>query len=293
MTLHPLPSHREPTLPASHGQPDQHPGSHHRLVGFYFVLALILGAVDAILIKTVWNVILQDNEAISWAMAIVTAFGATLLAWTAGAWSAVGSIDRHRGHLLGAAAAAIVWVAVGAAMFWLRWETGTLTATGVNTEGATADNATTTHHILAIALIALYLMPGVLAALHGYETGNPVAARQRASHAQLQLLEAELRHLEARTHEMDLLLAQHHATKNSIDDDAKRATAQANALADELKAYARLRIAQALATPSGVESAPPHTNPTTQTTHNNTDNTDTDHDDDTDDDGQTPTIHAA
>ena len=85
---------------------------------------------------------------------------------------------------------------------------------------------------------------------------------------------------------MDLLLAQHHATKASIDDDAKRATAQANALADELKAYTRLRIAQALATPSGVESAPPHTNPTTQTA-DDTDRADTD------EDGQARTIHAA
>lgn len=278
--------------PSSYGRLDQDARSHRNEVRGLFVLAFVLGAVDAILIKTVWNVILADNELISWAMAIITAFGATLLAWTAGRWCAIGLIDHHRGHLVGAALAAIVWIVIGAAVSWLRWQTGALTSTTINVEGATTTStAQTLHHILAIALIALYLMPGITAALHGYETGNPIAARQRATHTQLQRLRAEVRHLEARAHEQDHLLTQHYNTKAGIDTEAALAKQQANALAEELKAYARVRIAEAIGEPTAVPSAPAQARPTPDTNDATPADIPSGHDDPDDKTGAS--IHAA
>ncbi|GGB81421.1 hypothetical protein N798_00215 [Knoellia flava TL1] len=245
--------------PATHGTPDQSPAQHARTSAFYFTTTVVLGTVDAILIKTVWNVVLKDNEIISWTMAILTALGASALAWTAGRFAAVGLTDRHRTHVVGAALAALTWAGLGAALFLLRWNAGALTGTTIRTEGAStaaADSATAIHHLLALCLIALYALPGVLATLHGWEAGNPVAARQRQAHTTLTRLTGELRHAEARLHELSALTTQHHNSKARVDDEAGLAHDQADALAAELKAYTRIRIAHALADPTGVPGPP-------------------------------------
>lgn len=239
--------------PSSHGSPDESPRAHARKVTFLVVLAVVIGAVDVILIVPIWNVILTQSAAVSWTMAVVTAIAAGLLAWSAGSAAAIGHIDRNLVHTLWAIVLAFVWVLLGAGISFLRWHTGDLTDTQIRTENTVLnDTANATHHILAVVLLALYLVPGALAAYHAYDLSNPVAQRARHSFATLTRLTHKLRHLEARAVEVEHLHAQHLGHHDRIDAGTHQAHSAADALADELKAYARERISLALQNPAHV-----------------------------------------
>ena len=255
------------TPPATHGTPDQTQEMHRRRTVTIVALALILGLADVILIKSTYNAILLTQEWISWVMGIVTAIGATVLAWTAGSYAAIALVHRNRSHAILATATGAAWALLGAGLFWLRWNAAELGQTEVVVEGqSTAGDAaaTQTHHVLAVVLITLYVMPGLIAFAHAFDLANPIAAFQRATHTRVTTLQTQLPHDEARATELTHLLERHHTELDQVPTNAQTAKNAAHDLATELKAYAAAETARQIGDPAAVPG-PTNTNTPTQT----------------------------
>lgn len=247
------------TPPASYAPVDQSPSQHRLHRNAMFVLALVLGVVDVVLIKSLFDAILLDQGWVSWLVATVIAFGATALAWSAGRSAAIAHTDQNRAHAIFAGLTGIAWVLLGVGLSWLRWHSAELTQTTVVVEGGSSagvDAATQTHHLLAVILGTLYLMVGALAATHAYDVSDPIAARQRASHERLTTLRSQLPHDEGRATEMAILLGRHRDELTRVDQRAQNAREAAQDLADELVAFAAAEVARHLGTPWAVQGDP-------------------------------------
>lgn len=255
------------TPPVTHGTADQTQAMHRRRTVAIVALALILGMADVILIKSTYNAILDELAWMSWVLALVTAIGATALAWSAGSYAAIALVHRNHSHAILASATGAAWALLGAGLFWLRWNAAELGQTEVLVEGqSTAGDAaaTQTHHVLAVVLITLYVMPGLLAFAHAFDLANPIAALQRATHARVTTLQTQLPHDEARATELTHLLERHHTELDHVPTNAQTAKNAAHDLATELKAYAAAETARQIGDPTAVPG-PTNTNTPTQT----------------------------
>lgn len=210
-----------------------------------------IALVDVIIIKTTWNQVLLDREFVSWLLAVFTALGGTAAMWTSGKLTAIVQVYPNRIKTMAAVLAAVAWAALGAGLFWLRWNAAKLAVTSVAVEGQTADDGGAhVHQLMAVVMITLYLVPGVLAWIDGYLLGNPIAAHQRRTAAKVRELDDRLHTTEAEATMVSRLLAMHADEIEQIEDRAREAKRANAALADELMAHARAEILRRLGDPA-------------------------------------------
>lgn len=230
------------------------------------VLVAAIALIDVIIIKTTWNQVLLEAEIVSWLLAIFTALGGAAAMWTSGKLTAITQVFPSPLKTTAAVAAALTWAALGAGLFWLRWNAAEFAVTSTAIEGQTSDDTGAhMHRLMAIIMISLYLVPGVLAWIDGYLLNNPIAAHQRRTAAKLADLDQTLHTTEAEATMVDRLVAMHTDEISLIDTRAAEATRANAALADELLAHARAEILRHLATPNagGITHPSDHPHPTT------------------------------
>jgi len=250
--------------PAVHAAVDQTGRAHTLGHITYLVMTVILAGIDVFLIVPVWDAVLLQSSSVSWGLALLTAIGATLLAWTAGLHAAVWHTYRHSDHAALAILVTVAWCALGVAISVLRWNSANFVDTTTITEGGStnsaADPTVSMHHLLAIVLIAMYLLPGTLAFAHAYMTSNPVAAQQRRTFKRLTALRADLPRHEARASELGHLLGRHYQVLATLDHDAMTERNAAEHLAEELRHRARAEAARHIGQPWAVPAPVPGTN---------------------------------
>lgn len=218
------------------------------------VAAVIVGAialVDVILIKTTWNQVLLEREIVSWLLAVLTALGGAALMWNSGSLTATTRIHPDPVRVAGSAATAAAWALMGAGLFWLRWNAAAISGAPVAVEGQVVDTSELdSHRLLAVVLIALYVMPGVLAWVDGYVLGNPVAAHQRRTYAELGHLFPLVADIEGETVKVARLVALHHDEIEQVPEQSATARAANAALAAELRALARDEMVRRIGDPA-------------------------------------------
>lgn len=230
---------------------DQTPRQHLRKVIIAGVMVAAIALVDVVLIKTTWNQILLEREIVSWLLAILTALGSAALMWNSGSLTATARVYPDRVRTVGAATAVLAWVSMGAGLFWLRWNAATLSGPALAVEGQLLDTSeANSHRVLAVVMIALYLMPGVLAWIDGYLLGNPVASHQRRTYAEFGALRTLAASLEGEALKVAGLVALHQQEINQVAEQSRVAHAANAALAAELRALARAEMVRRIGDPA-------------------------------------------
>jgi hypothetical protein len=252
----------ESARPGASSHVDESESSHRRRLRHAYLRVGVLSLTDAIIIKTTWNQVLLQAEIISWILAICTAIGGAALMWVSGALAAKAQLHPNRILLIVSGCAVLAWAALGAGLFWMRWNAAELAGDAVVLEGQVADDSSAqVHQLMAIVMIALYLLPGVLAWADGYTLSHPVEARQRRSYARLSDLTTRIARVEAEAVKVAQLL-QLHADEIALVTDRANQAKRANAsLAAELRAYARGEVLRRLGTPNAGDITHPDEQP--------------------------------
>lgn len=214
---------------------------------------LLVGVValsDVILIKSTWDVALQQPSWVSWTTAVMAALAGAALMWAAGhqvAWRRV-----YGGRGVAITALVLAWLALGAGLTYLRWTSGDLTTVVLDVEGAgvPTSGASDQHQVLALALLALFVAPGLLAFRDSADLHHPIAAEQRRSHEHLRRLRSQLEILEGEAVESDRLLTQAVVEAKNVLQRAEHSKRAQRALAEELKAHARAEILRQIGDPA-------------------------------------------
>lgn len=217
------------------------------------VLVMLVASIDVILIQTTWNRALGVEPWEAWVLAGVTALGASVLMWTAGHQFGEFRVYRLSANAWAAAAAVLVWCAVGFGLAWLRWHVPSKSAVQAMSEGGSVNPEPLTHgfdHTVAVVLIALYLCPGLLAFIDGLAFGHPIATLQRESHKRLLEVREELSRREGQAVLLSQLLARHCDEIALIDEQADYHRVSHAALARELKGHTRSEILRRIGDPS-------------------------------------------
>lgn len=216
-------------------------------------MAIVAGiaVIDVIIIKTTWNQILLDREILSWLLAIFSALGGAVAMWTSGKLTALHRVFPSRVKTVAAVLAVLAWAALGTGLFWLRWKAADLAEASATVEGQTAtENTSTTHQLMAIVMITLYLVPGILAWIDGYLLNNPIAAQQRRTFKNLNLITERLQQVESKATMVTHLVEMHQSEIAATSARAREANRANTALAAELMAFARAEILRRLGDPA-------------------------------------------
>ncbi|TDX03235.1 hypothetical protein [Kribbella sp. VKM Ac-2566] len=239
------------------------------------VRAVIIGIVaagDLAVIKSTLDLALNLREFYSWLVAIGLTLGAITLAMAAGRLYRR-STATGRSSTAVQIVVASAWAILGIALFVMRWRSGTFQVTTVTFGGAAPPQADQEkqEHLLALLLAGVYLATGVIAWLDGHHLTNDAAAGLRAARSQAANVakrQAALEGLVARLTEHTEI---HRHELVQVDAGAEQAVAELEALALELKAFARYQIAVHLGdpaatgvvrmdpVPSDADGAPPST----------------------------------
>jgi hypothetical protein len=241
---------RRPARPRySPGRVDESKRSFERRRALRMLLVAVLALTDVMLIKSTWDVVLLLDAWISWATAVLTALAGACLMWSAGHQAALRRAYGARRAAVGVLV--LAWLLVGTGLWFLRWSSGDLTTPTLDVEGgAGTGTGPDVHHVLALALLALYVAPGLLAFRDAADLGNPIAAHQRLSHASSDELSRRLEMLEGEVVQSNQLLARAGDEFQLIDVRAAHSKEAHQALAAELKAHARAEILRWIADPA-------------------------------------------
>lgn len=228
------------TSPDAPQPPDRPPAMAAGLYGERIaagLLALAIGgqAVDVMLAKGAFDIILNINETIDLAVAIAVSVIGAITALEAG-------IEMAAGHRVKAGVAGGGWAFIGIGMAYLRWNASALAST--DSGGTPAAD-----HVLAVLMLALYLAAGVTIAFSAAKLWHPDRRALRASRRTIAHKSRKLGPLEAVYTRVSLLLATSKQERTAYATQRDHALEQVNALERELKAHARDRIALALANP--------------------------------------------
>lgn len=243
----------------SNGQPhagvsthvDESAAQHRLRVFIKMVVVATIALVDVIIIKTTWNQVLGDYEVVSWILAVLTAVGGAALMWISGALTAWTRVYPNVIHTASAGCAGLAWAALGAGLFWLRWNAAELAGTAIAVEGQVADESVAAgHQLMSVVMISLYLLPGVLAWIDGYQLSNPIEAHQRRTFAQLATLTERSQRLEAEAVKVAALHVLHSDEIDLVPEHARLAKEANAALANELRAFARSEILRRIGDPA-------------------------------------------
>jgi hypothetical protein len=247
-------THRAQTTPAQRGWHAPHllagrGGGALIAVG---VLVLAGALTDTVAFKSTLDLLLRQAEPLSWLMAV----GATSMALVAAAGAGIAVAIRRRHDTLYATfavtAAAAVWLALGAAMFLVRWlDTGTAVPAFGSTQLGGASVPAPGHQILvALFFGSVYLISGACTAFEAERLHNPeYSAYRRLDKLHLQQVHrtaaAEARLSRARS------AVEHHAGELAREDHRRSAAITARkALGAEAANYARLLMAARMRDPA-------------------------------------------
>ncbi|GAA4535254.1 hypothetical protein [Pseudonocardia xishanensis] len=218
------------------------------------VLAMSLGA-DLVFIKTTLDPLIGQDEILSWLVAVALGVLSAVLPLHAGAHART---FRAVGHgWVQALGLTVTWLLLGAGLFWLRWAAADLNPGDLIADPDAIDRATSAHHVMAVVLATLYLATGAAAAVGGYRLTNPEASALRMARAALRRVEAALGPAEAAYARLLDAVAARTADMTDADPAAETARQLRRAVADHIRAVARVRIAQHLADPSATGGALP------------------------------------
>lgn len=279
--LHPVPSETptplapppvppaEITAPPAPGEPnrwsdphraDQTTSAYRQNMVFAFVVLGVITLADLFLITGTFNRILRQDEALSWILGASLTLAAVSGAFTAGTYARKATDRSSRADRALATLLIVGWAALGVGMFVLRWNAADF-ATAIAYDGAQDASAAETakEQLLAIVLAAVYLATGILAFVDGHKLTNPAAAALREARGRAEKLLPRLQQQEARVARLreNLSVAEYEYTRLSVEHAT--AIASRKALAEELKAHARVQIALHLGDPAATGLVHPAT----------------------------------
>lgn len=216
----------------------------------FLVIAVITLAGDLPLITTTFNRVVRDNPAISWGLGIALTLASVMLALTAGVYARKSSSARANAAVT--SLLTLGWLLLGIGLFTLRWNAAQFAPAVVAYEGAadTAVAEAAKEQLLAVVLATVYVATGILAAIDGYKNTNPAAAAMRAARAKRDKILPHLQSQEARVARLSENLAVATREYTKLPDERTIALKAREALAAELKAYARVLMAIHLGDPS-------------------------------------------
>lgn len=218
------------------------------------VRALIIGVIaagDLAVIKSTLDLALNLQQIYSWLVAIGLTLGAITLAMAAGRLFRR-STATGRSSTVVQIIVVLAWATLGIVLFVMRWNSGIFQTPTVTFGGAAAPQGDPEkqEHMLAMLLAGVYLATGVIAWLDGHHLTNDAAAALRAARSQAAKAarrQAELEGLVARLTEHAEI---HRHELVQVDAGAEGAVAELEALAQELKAFARYQVAVHLGDPA-------------------------------------------
>lgn len=248
------PAPGEPNRWSAPDHADQTARDHYLGIVAAFAVLGVITLADLFLIKGTFNRILRDDEALSWILGGSLTLAAVAGAFTAGSYARKAVADPHSSRPDRGIATALIlgWVALGAGMFVLRWNAADFAPTAIAYDGAMDSSMTEAakEQLLAVVLAAVYLATGILAFVDGYKLTNPAAAALRAARARLERLLPRLQQQEALVARLreNLSVAEYEYTR--LPQEHAIAIASREALAQELKAHARVQITLHLGDPA-------------------------------------------
>lgn len=220
------------TRPTS-GRFHEHAGPYlHKASWLIICLLAAAQAVDAIMGKTVWDILAGDAEWISWTIAIGLTVIAALAAFLAGR-------ELGRGHQRRYEVSRAGWLALGLIMAALRIAEPFLTRMPFNW----GDVA------MATAILGLYLLAGMGIIFTSSEMHNPKLMQLASAGRESRRIARKLHPAEGRLTRVHDALAAMADHRQALETEYEAALAELRALEDDLKARARLEIAVALRRP--------------------------------------------
>lgn len=254
----------EPNRWTSPDRADQSASAYRLSMAFAFaVLGVITLVGDLPLIKTTFNRVLRDNPALSWGLGVSLTLASVALAFTAGIYArkAVAAPRLSRSDRIITTVLILGWAALGTGLFVLRWNAADFAPTTIAYDGAqdTATAEAATEQLLAVVLAAVYFATGVLAFVDGFKSTNTAAAALRAARARLKTLLPRLQNQEALVARLRENLTVAEREYSRLPQELTTAITSRAALAEELKAHARVQVALHMADPAATGVVRPTT----------------------------------
>lgn len=218
------------------------------------LLAACLGA-DLVFIKTTLDPLIGQDEILSWLVAGALGVLSAVLPLHAGVHART---FRAVGHgWVHAVGLTVTWLLLGVGLFWLRWAAADLNPGDLIADPDAVQRAASGHHVMAVVLATLYLATGAAAAVGGYRLTNPEATALRAARQVLRRIDAALGPAEAAYARLLAAVAARVADLADADSAAETAREIRRAVAEQVQAVARVRIAQHLGDPPATGGALP------------------------------------
>lgn len=212
------------------------------------VLLLAFACADLVFVKGTIDLVLNENEAISWSIAIMLTIGSVAIMLKAGYLLRKAESDGYGTRLVFVLLGA--FLLIGAALVIMRLNGAEWTATAIAVEGqAGAADETAKHQALAFLLGLFFLASGTLSFFEGKHDINPTAI------AYLRLKRRTDRTIEEITAQRGVVargvddLERAKQILREVPEGRKAAAGQLRYRAEELMALSRLHIANALGDP--------------------------------------------
>lgn len=209
-------------------------------------ILLVISLADLLLIKSTLDLVLRLRQNLSW----LTAVGLTVAAIAAMMSAGAEARKRHATGDRGTVRLVLLitgWALVGLGMFVLRWNASDFKFAEAQEDGARPpDN----EWLVALVMLAVFVVTGALAFLDGWKLTNPVAARGRRTRRELAKVLRRLPDLEAHYARLLQHQAIHLEQLARAQPDREAAERAHRALLDRLKEFARIRIAAHLRDPA-------------------------------------------
>lgn len=235
---------------------NQTPAEHRRALAADLLLLAVVTGVDLILIKSTLDHVLRLPEVWSWAAAAGLTMAAVVLAYRDAAQTRIAQAAGPTAASTALIAAlTLAWVAVGAGLFWLRWNAADFTpaAAQYDTSGGPAGTTARedrTEQLMAVVLATIYVATGVLAWLDGHKLTNHAAAALRATTRRLERITPLVADKTARVARLAESRTIHQHDLDTISAQREIARTARQGLAGELKEHARVQIALNLGDPT-------------------------------------------
>lgn len=227
-------------------------------LGLRLVLLAVFAFADLVFIKGTLDLVLNEQEFVSWSIAIMLTVGSIAIMINAGFLSLKAQAEGH--GRAGAIALVAAWALLGTALVVMRFNGAEWTSTALAAEGQFgAVDETAKHQGLALLLGLIYISSGALAFFDGRHI-NPIAIAYLRLKARNERLTDEIiaqRGVVAKNIE-DLERAK--GILQQVPDGRKAAEQRLRFRAQELTALARVRTAVLLGDPAstGVTEIEPH-----------------------------------
>jgi hypothetical protein len=208
------------------------------------LVGLVLQAVDMLLAKNAFDVLVNVNEVVSWLVAVATAGIGALTAIGAG----IALRSRHR---MAAVLLLVAWTIIGVAMALIRYNTGTIQGD---------DGNTTADRVLAGLMLALYLGAGADICYQATKLWNPARARMRKAKRTITGIDRRLPSLEATYARVTNALGRTTTQEHLQREQYLSALAYVESQERKLKNIARITLLELLGDPkhSAVYRQPHH-----------------------------------